>query len=105
MDAVKQEAVEALSTGIFFDVKADNGAPLVVGEMVNRNHDGSVALMICAADDPYEKHPAEYRITFRAPDRRIRALGGCGYKTVEDLGDGLYAVTIRSNEGVLITAR
>ena len=105
MDAVKQEAVEALSTGIFFDVKADNGAPLVVGEMVNRNHDGSVALMICAADDPYEEHPAEYRLTFRAPGRRIRALGGCGYKTVEDVGDGLYAVTIRSNEGVLITAR
>ncbi len=105
MDAVKQDAIAALSTGVFFDLKAENGAPLVVGEMVNRNRDGSVALMICAADDPYEKHPAEYRITFRAPNRSIRALGGCGYKTVEDLGDGLYAVTVKSNEGVLIMAR
>lgn len=105
MTAVKQEAIGSLSTGVFFDVKADNGAPLVVGEMVNRKGDGSVALMVCAADDPYEKDPKSYRITFRAPDRAIRALGGSGYKTVTDLGDGLYAVDVVSNEGVLITAR
>ncbi len=105
MAAVKQPAVESLNTGVFFDVKADNGAPLVVGEMVNRNADGSVALMVCAADDPYETDPKEYRITFRAPDRCVRALGGEGYKTVTHLGDGLYAVSVKSNEGVLITAR
>ena len=105
MAAVQQEAIPSLSTGVFFDVKADNGAPLVVGEMVNRNADGSVALMVCAADDPHETDPKEYQITFRAPDRCVRALGGEGYKTVTDLGDGVYAVTVRSNEGVLITAR
>ena len=105
MAAVQQEAISSLSTGVFFDVKADNGAPLVVGEMVNRNADGSVALMVCAADDPYETDPKEYNITFRAPDRCVRAWGGSGYKTVTDLGDGVYAVSVRSNEGVLITAR
>ena len=105
MTAVKQEAIGSLSTGIFFDVKADNGAPLVVGEMVNRKGDGSVALMICAADDPHETDPKEYNVTFRAPNRCIRALGGNGYKTVTDLGDGVYAVAVKSNEGVLITAR
>ena len=105
MTAVKQEAIGSLSTGIFFDVKADNGAPLVVGEMVNRKGDGSVALMVCAADDPRETDPKEYHITFRAPNRCIRALGGNGYKTVTDLGDGVYAVVVKSNEGVLITAR
>ncbi|MBQ9781356.1 MAG: hypothetical protein IJW00_10510 [Clostridia bacterium] len=102
---VAQEAVDALSTGVFFDVKADNGAALVIGEMVNRNHDGSVALMVCAADDPRETDPKEYQITFRAPDRCVRALGGEGYKTVTHLGDGVYAVAIKSNEGVLITTR
>lgn len=105
MAAVKQEAVPSLSTGVFFDVKADNNAPLVVGEMVNRNADGSVALMVCAADDPHETDPKEYQITFRAPDRCVRALGGDGYKTVTDLGGGVYAVAVKSNEGVLITAR
>ena len=105
MAAVQQEAIPSLSTGVFFDVKADNGAPLVVGEMVNRNADGSVALMVCAADDPHETDPKEYNITFRAPDRCVRALGGDGYKTVTDLGDGVYAVAVKSNEGVLITAR
>ncbi len=105
MAAVKQEAIPSLSTGVFFDVKADNGAPLVVGEMVNRHADGSVALMVCAADDPHEPDPKEYQITFRAPDRCVRALGGDGYKTVTDLGNGVYAVAVKSNEGVLITAR
>ena len=105
MDAVQQAAIPSLSTGVFLDVKADNGAPLVVGEMVNRNADGSVALMVCAADDPYESDPKEYNITFRAPDRCVRALGGDGYKTVTHLGDGIYAVAVKSNEGVLITAR
>lgn len=105
MAAVQQEAVPSLSTGVFFDVKADNGAPLVVGEMVNRNADGSVALMVCAADDPHETDPKEYQITFRAPDRCVRALGGDGYKTVTELGDGVYAVAVKSNEGVLIMAR
>ncbi|MBQ4112761.1 MAG: hypothetical protein IJD38_08195 [Clostridia bacterium] len=128
MAAVQQETIPSLSTGVFFDVKADNGAPLVVGEMVNRNADGSVALMVCAADDPRDEkqnstdtnrsrvaevapavHDAAsaqtYQITFRAPDRCVRALGGEGYKTVTDLGDGVYAVAVKSNEGVLIMAR
>ena len=104
MNCVQQESIESLSTGVFFDVKSDNGAPILVGEMVSRTNDGSAALMICAADDPYEKEPKEYQVTFRAPNRCIRALGGEGYKTVTDLG-GVYAVTVRSNEGVLITAR
>jgi hypothetical protein len=90
---------------VFFDVKADNGAPLVIGEMVNRGGDGSVALMVCADDAPHEEEIKEYNITFRAPDRCVRALGGNGYKTVTDLGDGVYAVAVKSNEGVLIMAR
>ena len=104
MNCVQQESIASLSTGVFFDVKSDNGAPILVGEMVSRTNDGSAALMICAADDPYEKEPKEYQVTFRAPDRCVRALGGEGYKTITDLG-GVYAVTVRSNEGVLITAR
>ena len=104
MNCVQQESIESLSTGVFFDVKSDNGAPILVGEMVSQTNDGSAALMICAADDPYEKEPKEYQVTFRAPNRCIRALGGDGYQTVTDLG-GVYAVTVRSNEGVLITAR
>lgn len=104
MNCVQQESIASLSTGIFFDVKSDNGAPILVGEMVSRTNDSSAALMICAADDPYEKEPKEYQVTFRAPNRCIRALGGDGYQTVTDLG-GVYAVTVRSNEGVLITAR
>ena len=105
MASVQQKPIASLSTGVFFDVKADNGAPLVVGEMVNRRGDGSTALMICAADDPRETDPKEYNIVFSAPDRNIRALGGNGPKNVISLGDGKYAVAVKSNEGVFITAR
>lgn len=105
LSAVKQSSIPSLSTGVFFDLKADNHAPLLVGEMVNRHADGSVALMICAADDPHETQPKTLNITFRAPHRAVRALGGTGYKTITDLGDGLLSVSLRSNEGVLITAR
>ena len=105
MAEVHQAPVKALSTGVFFDVKADNGSPLVIGEMVNRNRDGAVALMVCAADDPHEKNPRAYRITFRAPNRCVHAIGGNGAKPVMMLEDGYYAVDVKSNEGVLITAK
>ncbi len=105
MQFVGQEAVDSLSTGVFHDVKADNGAPLVIGEMVNRNTDGSVALMVCAADDHHEQDPKSYNVTFRCEGRCVKALGGEGYVPVTALGDGYYAVPVQSNQGLLITAR
>lgn len=105
MEGVGQEAIDSLDTGVFTDFKADNGAPLLVGEMVSRHHDGSVALMVCAADDHHEEAPKSYHLTFRCDHRCVKALGGDGYLPVTKLENGYYSVPINSNQGVLITAR
>ena len=106
MEKVNQKPIEALNTGVFFDVKADNGAPIVVGQMASRQADGANALMICAADDHHEKDPKSYNITFSVMEgKAVEAIGGCGKKPVTRLADGSYSVPVVSNEGVLITAR
>ena len=106
MAQVKQEPVASLNTGVFFDVKADNGAPIVVGQMTSREADGANALMICAADDHHDKDPKSYNIVFSVMEgKAVQAIGGNGKLPVTRLADGSYSVPIKSNEGVLITAR
>ena len=103
LEKVEQEPIETLSTGVFQNVRAEGGEPIVVGQMVSRAGDGRYALMICAADDPYEKAPKSYRILFEA-DRTVKAIGGSGEIGIETLENGTKAVTVRSNAGVLIIA-
>jgi hypothetical protein len=106
MEKVNQAPIDALSTGVFFDVKADNGAPIVVGQMASRTNDGANALMICAADDHHETDPKSYNITFSVMEgKAVQAIGGCGKKPITRLADGSYSVPVVSNEGVLIVAR
>ena len=103
LEAVEQEPIDALSTGVFQNVRAEGGEPIVVGQMVSRTGDGRYALMVCAADDPYEKAPKSYRILFES-DRTVKAIGGNGEIGAETLADGTKAVTVRSNAGVLLIA-
>ena len=103
LEAVEQEPIDALSTGVFQNVRAEGGEPIVVGQMVSRTGDGRYALMICAADDPYEKAPKSYRILLET-DRTVKAIGGSGEIGVDTLADGTKAVTVRSNAGVLLIA-
>jgi len=105
MEFVKQEPIDSLYTGVFLDVKTDNGAPIVVGEMVSRTDRETKALMICAADDPLERDNKEYNVTFEVREgKKITAIGGNGKKPVIRMDDGSYAVSIVSNEGVLMIA-
>jgi len=102
---VKQETIDSLDTGVFYDVKADNGASLVVGQMVSRADDDSYALMICCADDSHDYSPENYNITFRTHGRAITAIGGEGKIPVTKLEDGSYSIPVRSGMGLLITAK
>ncbi|MBR6740028.1 MAG: hypothetical protein IKM04_03060 [Clostridia bacterium] len=104
LEKVKQEPEESFSTGVFRNVRAENGEAVVVGQMVSRANDGSYALFVAAADDPYCENIKTYRLLFDC-DRTVTALGGNGEVAVEDLGEGKKAVTLRSNEGVLIVAK
>ena len=105
MERVHQKPIEKLDTGVFFDVHAEGNEPILVGQMVSCNGDGSYALMICPADDPMDLGQKEYNIVFKAQDRCISAIGGNGKLPVAKRDDGSYSVTVRSNCGVLITAR
>ncbi len=103
-EKLNQESKDSVNTGVFLDVKADNGAALTIGQMVSRNNDGSHALMICASDDPYDFENQSYNIVFRVNNRNVRAIGGNGDIPVTKLEDGSYSVPISSNLGVLIVA-
>ena len=105
MEGVGQEPVGALDTGVFFGVKSDAGAPVVVGQMVSKERNGEYALMVCAADDPFGRNQKEYSVVFSTNGRTVRAVGGSGEVAVKRLPDGRFAVPISSCGGVLIIAR
>ncbi len=106
MEELKAEPKESLSTGIFLDVHSENNSPLVIGQMVSRENDGACALMICAADDPYEKNITHTNITLRiAEGKKLQAIGGNGKIAITRDKDGSYSVPITSNEGILLIAR
>ena len=102
LNGVEQNAISSLNTGVFLDVTADD--PVVIGQMVSRNNDGSYALMAASAGDPYDRNPGNVKITFRCDGRTVTALGGSG-KLPVTCADGMYTVEIPKNGGVLITAK
>ena len=85
-------------------VRASNGAPLIVGEMVSRDIAcGERALFVTAADDPADVHPAKFDIVFGARAKRVEAFGGSGAIPVSRRrSDGFYVVPLASCQGVLI---
>ncbi|MBQ7314067.1 MAG: hypothetical protein IJW81_10825 [Clostridia bacterium] len=105
MKAVKQEPIPVLNTGVFADVCAENGEELVIGQMVSRKETEDYALFICGADDPKDKAPKEYTVTFRADDRDVKAISNEGELALTKREDGSYAFTMKSSGSVLITAK
>jgi hypothetical protein len=97
--------VASLSTGVFNDLRAENGENLLAGQMVSRAGDGSYAIMLCGADDPHDHNPAVYTVSFRADNRAVFALAGDGPRPLTRRDDGSWAFTMRSCEGVLLIAR
>ena len=94
---------EVITIGDFENICAEDGGTLVIGQMISRQEEGSYALMVCAADDPYDTSPKSYRIHFRT-DRRVRVIGGNGQVPVDIMPDNTGAIWIQSNQGVLIIA-
>ncbi|MBE6570229.1 MAG: hypothetical protein E7658_08460 [Ruminococcaceae bacterium] len=99
------ESRECVNTSVLFDVKADDNSPLVIGRMVSET-DTSQALLVFAADDPFDIAHKEYNITFRTHgSTAVNAYAGDKKLPVTRLEDGSYSVPIASNMGVLITAK
>ena len=84
-------------------VKASNGAPLIVGEMVARDPvRGERAFFVTAADDPADAHPATFDIVFNVKAKCVEAFGGNGVIPVTRRQDGSCSVPLASCQGVLI---
>ena len=100
-------SVKSLNTGYFRNLKADDGLPLVVGEMNSREGDGSRALFIFAADDWKGENRKHRRVTFEttgvAP--ALAAFDPQGKKVIEKNPDGSYSFDIDSNSCCMITIR
>ena len=104
LNGVRQTSVPELSNGIFTALHATDDAPLVVGTLMPRNGDGSRAVFVCAADDPYDEHPVAHTLTFRADGRRVTAHGTQGELPIATDAEGNYTLTLPSNQAALIEA-
>lgn len=86
-----------VSTAFFDDIRGTDGLPLVVGEFVPRNGTGRErAILVFAADDPWDEHPADRVVSFRTA-YRVRVVGPDGEVKVTRSADGRYEIPLRSS--------
>jgi hypothetical protein len=89
----------------FDAVRAEDGEPLLVGEMMPRRASSCArAIFVLAADDPYDNGGKRRMVLFKAGDAKIRVVGPKCDIAPTRLADGTYAVPIISNAAVLIVA-
>lgn len=97
--------VSSLDAGSFLALRAEDGGKLLVGEMTARMEGASDAVLICAADDPYDKAPKKRTIRFRIKDGgEVRAIGGQGPISLVKAEDGTFSFKMSSSAGVLLVA-
>jgi hypothetical protein len=105
LEGVKQSSKNALDNGFFQAVRSQDDTPCVIGTMVSRSGDSTYAMFVCIADDPLDQAPKDHKLLFRADGRSVKVFGGSGEIKVSRLEDGSYSVPVRSNAGVLVTAK
>lgn len=97
---------DAAFTGWFRDVRAEDGGPLLVAEMVPRMASAHAnAIFIFASDDPYDENPQLRTIRFIPHGDTLRAFGGSGPIPVRKGEDGVCTISLASNNAALIVAR
>ena len=104
LTGVEQTPVNALDTGVFRNVRSENGSPLVAGQMIARDESKRQALFLCNAADPYGKCPSKSTVIFSTDGRGIKTFSAAGENIPEPDREGKYRVEIPSSQGVLITA-
>ncbi len=78
------ESLAALDTGVFFDVRSENGRALLIGQMTERNGSGKQALWIMNASDFTGTDEEPARVTMNVRHRTVRVRGAEGLLTDED---------------------
>lgn len=104
LDGVKQASITELDNGVFSGVKFEDGTPMVVGSMLSRSGDGSEALFICSADDPFDRQHRMHELLFKAPGRQVIVTNVEGKMTVQPDAEGFYRVNVPSSSAVLVEA-
>ena len=96
------ESPDELNVDSVSRLRADDGSPLMVGEMVARRRNfGARALFVFSADDPWDKIGGTRQVLFETQSA-VRAFGMDGEIAVKDEGNGVRSVPIASNRAVLI---
>lgn len=98
-------AESVLNTFCYHDFKVSDGGKLLIGlRCVGTKGcaDYKEALMICPASDPYGENKGVCQISFKAGNKKIRALGSRDWTTLTLCEDETYLLDIRSNEGILL---
>lgn len=94
---------DALDVGPFSGLRASNGAPLLVGEMVARSSTlFAKALFVTAADDPCDQNQKDFEVVFKSAS--AIAFDGNGKVEVKRRDNGLFSVPISSCRGLLLVS-
>ncbi|MBQ6141750.1 MAG: hypothetical protein IJI54_10750 [Kiritimatiellae bacterium] len=96
---------DAAFTGWFRDVRAEDGGPLLVAEMVPRAAARANAIFVFASDDPYDEHPQQRTIRFTPHGDTVRAFGGTGPITVTKGEDSICTISLMSNNAALVVVK
>ena len=70
--------------------------------MVSRSGDGSQAVFVTSADDPYDEAPKAHTLLFRADGREVKATSPFGEVKLSCTPSGWYSCQLASNEALLI---
>ena len=106
LETLGMPLLDRLDTGFFFGLRAQEGTPLVVGEMSPRcQGDGSRALFVVASGDPYDSAPAVRTLSFGVPhERRAEAYGANGPVELARGPDGTYTIQLAENSAVMLVS-
>lgn len=101
----KTVSVDQVDTGWVRGLKASDGAPLLVGEMMNRRGGLGRALLVFASDDPWDKDPKTHTVTFKVSEQDVAVFGPQGKIAVSAAADGTYSVPLKSSEAFLLCTK
>ena len=95
--------LNSLNAGCVCGIKTTDETALLVGEMVSRKKDDSMALLLVASGDPFDVSPSQRTVVFRLKNGwRVNVTGSCGPIGVSMNSDGLHSITLSQNAMALM---
>ena len=97
------DSLRSLDIGRVRGLRAEGDRTLIVGDFERRDGEKGGALCICAADDPSGRKKDEYLITFETDAEKICCRNAYGTVAVERSESGRCAISVRTNEFIMIS--